>query len=159
MEIKRILSFNKKTDYFSKHVNGLITNFFNNSASQFLPFTTETNLSSAEKSQENNRQWTSKKEKMIDFIIKSTLSLSVLLAVYHTGKRKIHQFNRFYLCLALSFHSVFHLSLLKWYRNQKVLYGHSWNKIWWSNHDHHRRFEGLLAYCALSLYAIVTSVL
>jgi hypothetical protein len=37
MEIKRILSFNKKTDYFSKHVNGLITNFFNNSASQFLP--------------------------------------------------------------------------------------------------------------------------
>jgi hypothetical protein len=24
-----------KTDYFSKHVNGLITNFFNNSASQF----------------------------------------------------------------------------------------------------------------------------
>ncbi|MFT5714263.1 MAG: BlaI family penicillinase repressor [Flavobacterium sp.] len=39
----------KKTDYFSKHVNGLITNFFNNSASQFASFfTTETNLSSAE---------------------------------------------------------------------------------------------------------------
>ena len=39
----------KKTDYFSKHVNGLITNFFNNSASQFASFfTTETNLSSTE---------------------------------------------------------------------------------------------------------------
>ena len=36
----------KKTDYFSKHVNGLISNFFNNSASQFASFfTTETNLS------------------------------------------------------------------------------------------------------------------
>lgn len=39
----------KKTDYFSKHVNGLISNFFNNSASQFASFfTTETNLSSSE---------------------------------------------------------------------------------------------------------------
>ena len=39
----------KKTDYFSKHVNGLITNFFNNSASQFASFfTTETNLSQTE---------------------------------------------------------------------------------------------------------------
>jgi BlaI family penicillinase repressor len=39
----------KKTDYFAKHVNGLITNFFNNSASQFASFfTTETNLSSSE---------------------------------------------------------------------------------------------------------------
>ena len=39
----------KKTDYFSKHVNGLITNFFNNSASQFASFfTTETNLSASE---------------------------------------------------------------------------------------------------------------
>jgi BlaI family penicillinase repressor len=39
----------KKTDYFSKHVNGLISNFFNNSASQFASFfTTETNLSQAE---------------------------------------------------------------------------------------------------------------
>ena len=28
----------KKTDYFSKHVNGLIKNFFNNSASQFASF-------------------------------------------------------------------------------------------------------------------------
>ena len=36
----------KKTDYFSKHVNGLIKNFFNNSASQFASFfTSETNLS------------------------------------------------------------------------------------------------------------------
>ena len=39
----------KKTDYFSKHVNGSISNFFNNSAAQFASFfTTETNLSQTE---------------------------------------------------------------------------------------------------------------
>jgi len=39
----------KKSDYFSKHVNGLIKNFFGNSASQFASFfTTETNLSEKE---------------------------------------------------------------------------------------------------------------
>jgi BlaI family transcriptional regulator, penicillinase repressor len=39
----------KKTDYFSKHVNGLIKNFFGNSASRFASFfTTETNLSASE---------------------------------------------------------------------------------------------------------------
>jgi predicted transcriptional regulator len=39
----------KKTDYFSKHVNGLISNYFNNSASQFASFfTTKTNLSQSE---------------------------------------------------------------------------------------------------------------
>jgi len=39
----------KKNDYFSKHVNGLIKNFFNNSASQFASFfTTETHLSTHE---------------------------------------------------------------------------------------------------------------
>jgi len=39
----------KKTDYFSKHVNGLIKNFFNNSASQFASFfTTETDLTKKE---------------------------------------------------------------------------------------------------------------
>ena len=39
----------KKTDYFSKHVNGLISNFFNNSASQFVSFfTKEANLSTSE---------------------------------------------------------------------------------------------------------------
>ncbi|WP_430908151.1 BlaI/MecI/CopY family transcriptional regulator [Maribacter sp. 2-571] len=39
----------KKKDYFSKHVNGLIKNFFNNSASQFASFfTEETDLSKAE---------------------------------------------------------------------------------------------------------------
>ena len=38
-----------KTDYFTKHVNGLIKTFFNNSASQFASFfTTETNLSGKE---------------------------------------------------------------------------------------------------------------
>ncbi len=39
----------KKSDYFSKHVNGLIKNFFNNSAGQFASFfTRETNLSNEE---------------------------------------------------------------------------------------------------------------
>ena len=39
----------QKSDYFSKHVNGLIKNFFNNSASQFASFfTKETNLSNEE---------------------------------------------------------------------------------------------------------------
>lgn len=39
----------KKTDYFSKHLNGLIKNFFNDSASQFASFfTKETNLSDSE---------------------------------------------------------------------------------------------------------------
>ena len=39
----------KKRDYFSKHVNGLIKNFFNDSASQFASFfTKETNLSKKE---------------------------------------------------------------------------------------------------------------
>lgn len=39
----------KKADYFSKHLNGLIKNFFNDSASQFASFfTKETNLSDNE---------------------------------------------------------------------------------------------------------------
>jgi predicted transcriptional regulator len=39
----------KKSEYFSKHVNGLIKKFFNNSASQFASFfTSETNLSAEE---------------------------------------------------------------------------------------------------------------
>lgn len=39
----------KKTVYFSKHVNGLIKNFFNDSASQFASFfTEETDLSTSE---------------------------------------------------------------------------------------------------------------
>lgn len=39
----------KKKDYFSKHVNTLIKNFFNDSASQFASFfTQETDLSKAE---------------------------------------------------------------------------------------------------------------
>lgn len=39
----------KKTDYFSKQVNGMIKNFFNNSASQFASFfTKETNMSTKE---------------------------------------------------------------------------------------------------------------
>ncbi len=39
----------KKADYFSKHLNGLIKNFFNDSASQFASFfTQETNLSEDE---------------------------------------------------------------------------------------------------------------
>tara|TARA_R110000868_G_scaffold89870_1_gene249862 strand:- start:774 stop:1145 length:372 start_codon:yes stop_codon:yes gene_type:complete len=39
----------KKKDYFSKHVNGLIKNFFNDSASQFASFfTQETQLTKDE---------------------------------------------------------------------------------------------------------------
>lgn len=39
----------KKTDYFSKHVNGLIKNFFNDSPGQFASFfTQETDLSEQE---------------------------------------------------------------------------------------------------------------
>ncbi len=39
----------KKSDYFSKHMKGLIKNFFNNSASQFASFfTSETDLSVTE---------------------------------------------------------------------------------------------------------------
>jgi predicted transcriptional regulator len=39
----------RKKDYFSKHVNGLIKNFFNDSSSQFASFfTKETNLSKTE---------------------------------------------------------------------------------------------------------------
>ena len=39
----------KKKDYFSRHVNGLIKNFFNDSASQFASFfTKETNLTKEE---------------------------------------------------------------------------------------------------------------
>ncbi|MEZ4793352.1 MAG: BlaI/MecI/CopY family transcriptional regulator [Gelidibacter sp.] len=39
----------KKKDYFSKHVNGIIKNFFNDSASQFASFfTKETDLSKEE---------------------------------------------------------------------------------------------------------------
>ena len=42
---------------------------------------------------------------MIDFLIKSTASLFVLLAIYHLvlENEKMHQFNRFYLLFALSF--------------------------------------------------------
>jgi predicted transcriptional regulator len=39
----------KKSEYFSKHVNGLIKNFFGSSAMQFASFfTTETNLTNEE---------------------------------------------------------------------------------------------------------------
>ena len=39
----------KKTDYFAKHVNSLIRNFFNDSAGQFASFfTKETNLTTQE---------------------------------------------------------------------------------------------------------------
>lgn len=39
----------KKSDYFSKHVNGLIKNFFNDSATQFASFfTQQANLSKEE---------------------------------------------------------------------------------------------------------------
>ncbi|CAM2822155.1 hypothetical protein [Flavobacterium frigoris] len=42
---------------------------------------------------------------MIDFLLKSTISLCVLLAVYHLAleKEKMHQFNRFYLLFSIVF--------------------------------------------------------
>ena len=42
---------------------------------------------------------------MTDFLIKSTIPLFVLLAVYHLllEKEKMHQFNRFYLLFSLVF--------------------------------------------------------
>jgi BlaI family transcriptional regulator, penicillinase repressor len=46
---RQYYSLVKKSDYFSKQVNGLIKNFFGNSAMQFASFfTTETNLSETE---------------------------------------------------------------------------------------------------------------
>lgn len=46
---RQYLPLVKKEDYFSKHVNGLIKNFFNDSASQFASFfTKETNLTESE---------------------------------------------------------------------------------------------------------------
>tara|TARA_B100000809_G_scaffold266539_1_gene329753 strand:- start:1817 stop:2182 length:366 start_codon:yes stop_codon:yes gene_type:complete len=61
MQIKKFIDYEQKgrtreyfplinkKEYFSKHVNGLIKNFFNDSASQFASFfTQETNLSKKE---------------------------------------------------------------------------------------------------------------
>mgnify|MGYP001818726405 CR=1 FL=1 len=46
---RRYFPLVKKKDYFSKHVNSLIKNFFNDSSSQFASFfTKETNLSKKE---------------------------------------------------------------------------------------------------------------
>jgi hypothetical protein len=78
----------KKNRLFFKHVNGLITNFFNNSASQFLPSSQKQFIISRIRNLKKIIDSELQKRKMIDFIIKSTLSLSVLLAVYHSGKRE-----------------------------------------------------------------------
>jgi len=42
---------------------------------------------------------------MIDFLIKSTIAMAVLLALYHLllEREKMHRFNRFYLLFALVF--------------------------------------------------------
>jgi len=58
----------KKNQYFSKHINSLVKDFFNNSASQFASFfTNETNLSINDleelKQIVNNKLKTSKKQK------------------------------------------------------------------------------------------------
>jgi predicted transcriptional regulator len=108
-ELSRILSFGQKTDYFSKHVNGLISNFFNNSASQFASFfTTETNLSQTEL-EDLKKIIDSEilKRKNDDFLIKSTITLSCYWqCIIFFGKRKIHVFNRFYLLFSLVFSMV-----------------------------------------------------
>jgi hypothetical protein len=87
----------KKTAYFSKHVNGLIKDFFD-SASQFAPsLRTKPTLSAKELEElKNNDTAILKKEKMIDFNQINRI-LSILLTCYHSlvRKEKMHQFNRF----------------------------------------------------------------
>jgi hypothetical protein len=102
---QRILSIGKK-NYFSKHVNGLITNFSTIRPHSSLPSSPPNQfiingIGRSEKIIDGELQ----KKKMIDFIIKSTLSLSVL-AVYHILlERKYISSIDFTFCLALSFHS------------------------------------------------------
>ncbi|MCD4696206.1 MAG: BlaI/MecI/CopY family transcriptional regulator [Bacteroidales bacterium] len=48
-KIRQYYPMIKKSDYFASHINGLIKNFFNDSASQFASFfASETNLSEKE---------------------------------------------------------------------------------------------------------------
>jgi len=86
-------------------VNGLIKNFFNDSASQFASFfTRETNLTEKELEElKKSSMLNFKKEKMIDFLSTSTISLLVFLGFYHLvlEREKTHRFNRFYLLFAV----------------------------------------------------------
>ena len=70
----------KKEEYFSKHVNGLIKNFFNNSASQFASFfTRETNLNEKELEELKKSSMLNFKERKNDRLsIKTNISLAQL---------------------------------------------------------------------------------
>jgi hypothetical protein len=109
LETQRILSISKNS-VFLKHVNGLIKNFFNDSASQFASFLPmrqicQKGIGRLKKIVDSAIQ---KKEKW-STLIKSTISLCVLLAMYHLVLEKIHQFNRFYLLFVIFIHdSVYH---------------------------------------------------
>jgi hypothetical protein len=74
-----------------------------------------------------------------------------LLAVYHIllEKKKIHQFNRFYLCCLVFSLSIPFITIEVIQESISPL----WAKLDKTRvtTDHHRRFDGLLAYCALGL--------
>jgi predicted transcriptional regulator len=102
--------FRQKTDYFSKHVNGLISNFFNNSASSPSLFTTETNLSQTEL-EDLKKIIDSEilKRKMSDFLIKSTITLSCYWRVLFVLEKKKYTFSiGFTCCSVLFFRWYFH---------------------------------------------------
>ncbi len=64
----------KKADYFSKHMNGMIKNFFNNAALQFASLFTKSAKFSAVELEELRKiidQEIEKKKKLITYIIKS----------------------------------------------------------------------------------------
>jgi hypothetical protein len=101
---QRILSIGKKTDYFSKHVNGLITNF-----STIRP---HSSLSSPPNQFIINGIGRSEK-KIIDGELKKkndrlhnqidTFAVRTIGCISHSAKREKHQFNRFYLLFSLVF--------------------------------------------------------
>ncbi len=82
----------KKTDYFSNHVNGLIKNFFNDSASQFASFfTKETNLSTEELEELKkviDYQIKNKKNDTIYIKISKLFSTFIIFLSFYFRKRK-----------------------------------------------------------------------
>jgi hypothetical protein len=99
---------------------------------------------------------------MIDFLIKSTLSLTILLTAYHLvlEKEKTHQFNRFYLlfCIVFSF-SIPFITIEIIQESLKPLIGESSIKL---EETTTTIIQESVSYWLISLwclYAIVTSVL
>lgn len=80
----------KKSDYFSKHVNTLIKNYFDDSVLQFASFfAKETNLS-AQQLEELKKLLKKKfkKRKMIIYLLKTIACSAVFYALYHFIFRK-----------------------------------------------------------------------